>query len=157
MLRIYKIGGAVSEMLYAPALGALPLRAPHSRLFAQRLFCALLSEVVRLSAAVPVGPGFAPTRSAPVPYGRINAAAAVAGSVLWLFGGMVEVGDREITFDDLWSLDLSKLTGWCEKPSSLAGALFPMLCSPRLLCPPHTRRPFPLNAVSCWRAAGATT
>ena len=27
---------------------------------------------------------------------------AVAGNALYVFGGMVEVGDREISFDDMW-------------------------------------------------------
>jgi len=46
------------------------------------------------------------------PRGRINAAAAVVGNTLWLFGGIVEIGDKEITLDDLWSLDLGKLQHW---------------------------------------------
>jgi len=29
-----------------------------------------------------------------------------------MYGGMVEFGDTEITFDDLWRLDLAKLAGW---------------------------------------------
>ena len=29
---------------------------------------------------------------------------AVVGNTLWLFGGTVEVGEREITLDDLWRL-----------------------------------------------------
>jgi hypothetical protein len=27
-------------------------------------------------------------------------------------GGIVEVGEREITLDDMWALDLGKLDGW---------------------------------------------
>jgi hypothetical protein len=76
VLRTYRIGGAVSEMLYAPALG------------------------------------FAPPRGAPAPFGRIGAAMAVIGNTLWLYGGMLEVGDTEITFDDLWALDVAKLQAW---------------------------------------------
>ncbi len=34
------------------------------------------------------------------------------GSTLYLMGGIVEVGDREITLDDMWALDLAKLDGW---------------------------------------------
>lgn len=30
----------------------------------------------------------------------------VLGNTLWLFGGTIEVGDKEITLDDIWSLDL---------------------------------------------------
>jgi hypothetical protein len=37
---------------------------------------------------------------------------AVAGNTLWLLGGVVEVGESEITLDDMWSLDLVKLDGW---------------------------------------------
>ncbi len=76
VLRVYRIGGAVGEMLYAPALG------------------------------------FAPPRAGPAPFGRIGAALAVVGNVLWLYGGLVEVGDVEITFDDVWALDLRSLGGW---------------------------------------------
>jgi hypothetical protein len=76
VLRVYRIGGVVSEMLYAPALG------------------------------------FAPPRGSPAPFGRISAAMAVIGNTLWLYGGMLEVGDKEITCDDLWSLDLNKLAAW---------------------------------------------
>jgi hypothetical protein len=36
----------------------------------------------------------------------------VVGNTLWLLGGTVELGDREVTLDDLWALDLSKLDGW---------------------------------------------
>ncbi len=37
---------------------------------------------------------------------------AVVGNTLWLLGGTVEVGDKEITLDDMWRLDLAKLDGW---------------------------------------------
>lgn len=37
---------------------------------------------------------------------------AVTGNTLWLMGGIVEVGDKEVTLDDMWSLDLVKLDGW---------------------------------------------
>ena len=84
VMRTYRIGGAVSEMLYAPALG------------------------------------LAPPRGAPVPFGRIGGATAVVGNTLWLCGGMVEMGDEEITFDDLWCLDLSKLQAWeCVRAGSV--------------------------------------
>lgn len=34
------------------------------------------------------------------------------GNTLWLLGGTVEVGEKEITLDDMWRLDLAKLDGW---------------------------------------------
>ena len=37
--------------------------------------------------------------------------ACVVGNLLWLFGGIIELGDKEITLDDMWSLDLSKMDG----------------------------------------------
>ena len=37
--------------------------------------------------------------------------ACVLGNVLWLFGGTIEIGDKEVTLDDMWSLDLNKLDG----------------------------------------------
>lgn len=36
----------------------------------------------------------------------------VVGNLLWLLGGIVEIGDKEITLDDMWCLDLAKLDGW---------------------------------------------
>lgn len=53
------------------------------------------------------------------PIGRINASMAVGKDTLYLYGGMMEVKDREITLDDLYSLNLSKLDEWkCIIPSS---------------------------------------
>lgn len=43
-------------------------------------------------------------RSEPLP--RINANLVVGHGTLYLYGGLVEVGDREVTLDDLWRLDL---------------------------------------------------
>jgi len=87
LLRVYRIGGAVGEMLYAPALG------------------------------------FAPP-SAAAPYGRIGGALCAAGGALWLFGGLVEVGDAEIAFDDVWRLSLGAKGGpgsWeCLQPPSVS-------------------------------------
>lgn len=50
--------------------------------------------------------GECPPRDAPRPRGRINAQLAVSGSTLYVYGGIVEIGDKEITLDDLWSLSL---------------------------------------------------
>ncbi|TVU15527.1 hypothetical protein EJB05_39051 [Eragrostis curvula] len=53
------------------------------------------------------------------PSGRINACMAVGRDTLYLYGGMMEVKDREITLDDLYSLNLSKLDEWkCIIPAS---------------------------------------
>ncbi|KAM3368161.1 hypothetical protein ACQJBY_016612 [Aegilops geniculata] len=53
------------------------------------------------------------------PIGRINASMAVGKDTLYLYGGMMEVKDREITLDDLYSLNLSKLDEWkCIIPAS---------------------------------------
>uniref|UniRef100_A0A803MA06 DUF4110 domain-containing protein n=1 Tax=Chenopodium quinoa TaxID=63459 RepID=A0A803MA06_CHEQI len=46
------------------------------------------------------------------PCGRINACMAVGRDTLYLYGGMMEVKDREITLDDLYTLNLSKLDEW---------------------------------------------
>lgn len=64
-------------------------------------------------------------RNMPKPRARINPQLAVVGSALFLFGGTVEVGDREITLDDLWRLDLVKLDGWTMvKGNSVGDELF---------------------------------
>ncbi|KAL2932771.1 Kelch domain-containing protein 4 [Bienertia sinuspersici] len=53
------------------------------------------------------------------PCGRINACMAVGRDTLYLYGGMMEVKDREITLDDLYTLNLSKLDEWkCIIPAS---------------------------------------
>ncbi|XP_020691050.1 kelch domain-containing protein 4 isoform X1 [Dendrobium catenatum] len=53
------------------------------------------------------------------PCGRINSCMVVGRDTLYLYGGMMEVNDREITLDDLYSLNLSKLDEWkCIIPAS---------------------------------------
>ncbi|XP_074589336.1 uncharacterized protein LOC141845177 [Curcuma longa] len=53
------------------------------------------------------------------PCGRINSCMVVGKDTLYLYGGMMEVKDREITLDDLYSLNLSKLDEWkCIKQAS---------------------------------------
>ncbi|KAI8464529.1 MAG: hypothetical protein J3K34DRAFT_474238 [Monoraphidium minutum] len=51
-------------------------------------------------------------RNMPKPRARISPQVAVVGNAMWLLGGTVEVGDKEITLDDMWRLDLQKLDGW---------------------------------------------
>lgn len=78
--KVYKLGGAVSELLYSPATA----RA---------------------------------AKDAPKPIGRINPGLVVLGDNLWLLGGVLEVGDEEVTLDDIWTLHLGKLDAWvCVKP-----------------------------------------
>ncbi|KAG9446315.1 hypothetical protein H6P81_012443 [Aristolochia fimbriata] len=53
------------------------------------------------------------------PCGRINACVAIAKDTLYVYGGMMEIRDREITLDDLYMLNLSKLDEWkCIIPAS---------------------------------------
>uniref|UniRef100_A0A7N0RII9 DUF4110 domain-containing protein n=1 Tax=Kalanchoe fedtschenkoi TaxID=63787 RepID=A0A7N0RII9_KALFE len=53
------------------------------------------------------------------PCGRINACTVVGKDTLYVYGGMMEIKDREITLDDLYSLNLSKLDEWkCIIPAS---------------------------------------
>lgn len=53
------------------------------------------------------------------PCGRINAALAVGRDTLFLYGGTLEIGDREVTLDDLYMLDLNKLDAWnCIIPAT---------------------------------------
>jgi N-acetylneuraminic acid mutarotase len=49
-------------------------------------------------------------RAEPLP--RINAAMIVRSNILYVYGGLLEVGDREITLDDCWSFDLRKRDKW---------------------------------------------
>ncbi|KAJ0709258.1 putative kelch-type beta propeller [Helianthus annuus] len=53
------------------------------------------------------------------PCGRINASMVVGKDTLYIYGGMMEVRDQEITLDDLYALNLSKLDEWkCLIPAS---------------------------------------
>ncbi|KAF3049239.1 hypothetical protein E8E11_008174 [Didymella keratinophila] len=45
------------------------------------------------------------------PHPRFNAALAVQGDTLYIYGGTFEKGDREFTFDELWSVNLNHLDG----------------------------------------------
>ncbi|KAK7863617.1 hypothetical protein R5R35_006156 [Gryllus longicercus] len=47
-----------------------------------------------------------------VPSPRMNCGLAVKGGVLYLYGGMIEDGDRQYTYSDFYSLDLHKLDEW---------------------------------------------
>lgn len=46
------------------------------------------------------------------PSPRINCGLAIKHGTLYLYGGMFEDGDKQITFSDLYSLDLKKLEEW---------------------------------------------
>lgn len=46
-----------------------------------------------------------------MPHPRFNAQLAVQDDVLYIFGGTFEKGDREYTFNEMWSIDLGKLDG----------------------------------------------
>lgn len=48
----------------------------------------------------------------PEPLPRIKPCLVVIGQTLYLYGGLLEVGDREVTLDDFWSLDLKKRDCW---------------------------------------------
>ena len=43
------------------------------------------------------------------PCPRFNSALAVQKNVMYIFGGMIEKGQQEVTLDDMWSIDLNKL------------------------------------------------
>lgn len=45
------------------------------------------------------------------PHPRFNAQLAVQDDVLYIYGGTFEKGDREFTFDEMYSIDLGKLDG----------------------------------------------
>lgn len=49
-----------------------------------------------------------------MPCPRFNSAVAIQRNVLYIFGGMIEKGEQEITLDDVWAIDLNKLDGFVE-------------------------------------------
>ncbi|XP_014555535.1 hypothetical protein COCVIDRAFT_38734 [Bipolaris victoriae FI3] len=48
------------------------------------------------------------------PHPRFNAALTVQADTLYIYGGTYEKGDREFTFDELWSVNLNHLDGVTE-------------------------------------------
>lgn len=54
------------------------------------------------------------------PLPRINSQIVVRGSTMYIYGGILEVGDREVTLDDCWSIDLHRRTEWvCVWPGTM--------------------------------------
>lgn len=66
------------------------------------------SSVMVLSESADIPEAVA--RTEPLP--RINASVVVQGHTMYILGGILEVGDREITLDDMWALDLRKRDQW---------------------------------------------
>ena len=57
-------------------------------------------------------------RNRPLP--RINSSMIIDKNLLCLYGGLLEVGDREISLDDCWVLDLKKRDRWiCVKRGTM--------------------------------------
>lgn len=93
-------GDAVALMLPIPGdnantVAAAPLLNPN-----QIVVTANQSMIARYFA----------NRTSPCP--RINAAIIVRGHTLYVYGGITELGDTEITLDDCWCLDLNKRDKW---------------------------------------------
>ena len=47
-----------------------------------------------------------------VPHARMNTLLAVNHGMLYMYGGIYESGDKQITLSDMYSLDLHKLDEW---------------------------------------------
>ena len=57
-------------------------------------------------------------RSEPLP--RIKACIIMSGHTLYVYGGILEIGDREVTLDDMWCVDLRKNRTWlCLFPGTM--------------------------------------
>ena len=73
------------------------------------------SSVMKVNA---MGLPMAAARKTPLP--RINCATVIRGNTLYIYGGVLEVGDREVTLDDCWSIDLVKRDKWsCIWPGQM--------------------------------------
>ncbi|KAJ5923318.1 hypothetical protein N7454_008563 [Penicillium verhagenii] len=70
-------------------------------------------ELMQLSTPVeePVEPSKPAVVRFEMPHRRFNAQLAVQDDTLFIYGGTFEKGDREFTFDDMYSIDLVKLDG----------------------------------------------
>ena len=65
------------------------------------------------------GSGEAAPKTLPKPRGRINAAISIKANSMYLFGGVIELGDVEVSLDDVWRLDLGNRPKWtCITPLS---------------------------------------
>lgn len=70
-------------------------------------------ELVTPAVEVPSTEAIEPTMVAlDAPCARFNTMMTVTKNTLYLFGGILEQKDREITLNDLWSLNLDKLNEW---------------------------------------------
>lgn len=80
-----------------------------------------ISEKFGASSMVKVDSKGLPTAvSRPTPLPRINCATVVRNNTLYIYGGVLEVGDREVTLDDCWSIDLNKRDQWnCIWPGQM--------------------------------------
>ena len=57
-------------------------------------------------------------RTEPLP--RIKACIVVSAHTLYMYGGILEIGDREVTLDDMWCIDLRKNRTWqCIYPGTM--------------------------------------
>ena len=54
--------------------------------------------------------GYFSGRTEPCP--RINPCLMIRGNSLFIYGGLVEIGDVEVALDDCWALDLNKRDRW---------------------------------------------
>ncbi|KAL7534458.1 hypothetical protein ACHAXR_005887, partial [Thalassiosira sp. AJA248-18] len=71
------------------------------------------TEKIAASSVMKVNDKGLPTavaRQTPLP--RINCATVIRNNTLYIYGGVLEVGDREVTLDDCWSIDLNKRDKW---------------------------------------------
>ena len=64
------------------------------------------------SGGVAGGDGCSSSVAPFVPRARMNCMLAVKHGVLYMFGGLYEEGDKQLTLSDLYSLDLRKLDEW---------------------------------------------
>jgi hypothetical protein len=74
----------------------------------------VVSELLYSPASYGVDPR---SQDYPKPRGRINAHVTTSsGSDMWIYGGIVEVGDgekaKEVTLDDLWRVNMDRWDGW---------------------------------------------
>lgn len=99
-MRLYRIGGTISEVLYSPAAYGVDLTS----------------------------------RNAPKPRARINANVCVVKNTMWLFGGIVEIGDREVSSASgssprpIDALQCLLLKQWSAKINADSGMHRPHLC-----------------------------
>ncbi len=84
-------------------------------LLSEEIACEPVAIMTPTKQSPQPGPSAALRMEIELPPERMGAAMFVVGNTLAVYGGMSEVKDKEVTFDDCWTLDLNARDKWVNK------------------------------------------